>query len=160
MVRFVKNSLSFYQLNISRVDIPCVLVNGVGGAARPTQPVTLYITVNITQNLYNIPPSISTKDDDSPAEEVTIQGRIQFPVPEHILPLSHYQTVETGSTMTPSLEQMSPTSALHRTDEAMKRIIPIDRSNTWEGAVGKIKWLMDTLGPIAEVRIIPFNVPS
>ena len=52
---------------------------------------------------------------------------------------------------------MSPTDdpliTLRRADEAMKLI---DRSNTWESAVGRIKWVMDTLGPIAEVRVISF----
>ena len=147
---FVEISLFFYQLNFSRVDIPYVLKNGVGGAAQWT--VTLYVTVNITPpNLYNRPPSIPSKDDDSPAEETTIQGRIQS-VSEHFLP---DQPVETGPTTSQSREEMSPTNALHRTDVAMKRIIPIDRSNMWKGAVERIKWVMDTLGPIAEVRIIP-----
>jgi hypothetical protein len=163
VVRFVKNSLSFNQLNISRADLPCVLENDAGGAARWTQPITLHITVNITPpNLFNSPPSIPTKDDDSPAEEATIPRRIQFPAPEHISPLSHHQPIETGNTMSQSREGMSPTStknprfALRRVDESMKRIVPIDRSNTWERAVGRIKWVMDTLSPIAEVRIIPF----
>ncbi len=40
---------------------------------------------------------------------------------------------------------------LDRADEVKKLI---DRSDTWEGAVGKIKWVMDTLNPVAEVRII------
>ncbi len=40
---------------------------------------------------------------------------------------------------------------LVRADEVEKSI---DRSNTWEGAVGKIKWVMDTLSPVAEVRVI------
>ena len=160
MVRFVENSLSFNQLNISRADIPCVLENDFGEAARSTQPVTLYITINITPNLCNSPPCIPTEDGDSPAEEATIQGRIQFP--EHLLPASHHQPVETGNTMPQSQEEMSSTStrnprfALHRADETMNRIVPIDRSNTWERAVGRIKWVMDTLGPIAEVRVIPF----
>ena len=54
---------------------------------------------------------------------------------------------------------MSPTStkdlrsALDQTDEALKQI---DRSDTCEMAVRRIKWVMDTLGPIAEVRVIPF----
>jgi hypothetical protein len=62
------------------------------------------------------------------------------------------------------MEEMLPTDTknphlpLHRADEAMKRIIPIDGSNTWEKAVGRIKWVMDTLGPISEVRVIPFCV--
>ena len=165
MVRFVENSLLFNQLNASRVDIPCVLENGVGEAARSTQPVTVYITVNITPpNLYNRegPRSIPTEDDNSPAEEATIPGRIQFPVPEHVLPLSHYQPVETGNTMSQSSEERLPANiknprfALHRADEAMKPIDSNDRSNTWVRAIGKIKWVMDTLGPIAEVRVIPF----
>jgi hypothetical protein len=158
VVRFVENSLSFYQLNISRADIPCVLENDVEEAARSTQPVTLFITINITPNLCNSPPCIPTEDDDSPAEEATIPGHIQFPVPEHLLPQSHHQSVETGQ----SREEISPTStmnprlALHRAGEAVNRVVPIDRSNTWEKAVGRMKWVMDTLGPIAEVRVMLF----
>jgi hypothetical protein len=163
VVRFVKNSLSLNQLNILRADIPCVLGNGVGGTARSTQPVTLYITVNITPpNLYNNPPSMPTRDDGYLAEEATIPGPIQFSAPEHVVPLSHHQPVETGNILPQSREEVSPTStknphlALDRADEAMKRIVPIDRSTTWERAIGRIEWVMDTLGPIAEVRVIAF----
>jgi hypothetical protein len=163
VVRFVKNSLSFNQLNISRADIPCVLENDVGEATRPTQPVTLYIAVKIAPpNLYKSLLNIPTEDDDSPTKEATTPGHIQFPTPEHHLPLSHHPPVQTCTPMPQSREEMSPTStksprfALHGADGAMKRIVPIDRSNTWERAVGRIKWVMDTLGPIAGVRIIPF----
>jgi hypothetical protein len=150
MVRFVENSLLFNQLNISRADIPCVLENDIGEAARSTQPVILYITINTTPaNPYNSPPNIPTKDSD-------------YPAPEHLSPLSHHQPVETGNTMLQSREDMSPIStknprfALDRADETMERIVPIDRSNTWESAVGRIKWVMDMLGPIVEVRVMPF----
>ena len=160
MVRFVESSLSFNQLTISRADIPCVLENAVAGAARLTQPVTLYIMVNIAPpNPYPIP----TEGDNSFATEATIQGCVQFPTPEHFLPLSHHQPVETGNiqVVPQTREDVSTTGAndppsrlaLYRADEAMERI---DRLNTWEGAVGKIKWLMDTLGPIAEVRCNAF----
>jgi hypothetical protein len=162
VVRSVENPLSFNQLNVSRADIPCVLENDVGEAARSTQPVTLYITVNITPpDLYNSPACIPTEDDDSPADEATIPGRIQLPAPERLLPLSHHQSVEPGNAMPQSLEEALPTStknprsALDRADEAMKRI---DQSNTWERAVERIKWVMDTLGPIAAVRVILFDV--
>ena len=158
---FVVNPLLFNCLNVPLADIPCVLGNGVGGAAvRSTQQVTLYITINITSpSLHNSP----TVRVDPPAEESTIPGRIQFPVPVHILPLSRHQSVETGNTMPQSREDVSHTStkdphlALHRAGESMKRIVPIDGSNTWEKAIGRIKWVMDTLGPIAEVRVIPFR---
>jgi hypothetical protein len=129
---FVENSLSFNQLNIWRVDIPCVFENDVGEAAPSTQPVTLYLTVNITPpDLYNIPPSIPTNNNDSPAEEATIPGPIQFPVPEDLLPLSHSQTVEIGNTMPQSREEVwpsNPLNALDRADEAMKRIFPITKA--------------------------------
>ena len=62
--------------------------------------------------------------------------------------------------MPQSLEEILPTNTenphpLHRANEAIKRIVPIDGSNTWEKAVGRIKWVMDTLGPIAEVCVMP-----
>jgi hypothetical protein len=163
VVRFVENSLSFNQLNISHADIPCILENDGGEAGQSTQPVTMYITVNITPpNLYNSLPSIPTEDDDSPAEEATTPGPIQFPDAEHLSPPAHHQRVETENTMPQSREEVSPTntenprSALDLADEALNRVVPIGRSNTWERAVGRIKWVMDTLGPIAEVRVIFF----
>ena len=106
--------------------------------------------------MYINPPNIPTEGDDPPAEEATTsQKRFQSPTPEH-------QPVETGNNMPQSQEELSPTGtknprlALDRADEDLKRIVPIDRSNTWEDAVRRIKWVMDTLGPLAEVRVIPF----
>jgi hypothetical protein len=162
VVRFVENSLSFNQLNISPADISCILESDIGevASARSTEPVTLYITVSITPpDLCNSPPCIPTEDDDSLAE-ATIMRRIQVPVPEHLSSLSHHQPVETDNTLPQSREEVSPTStknpcfAFDQADESMKRIVPIERSNTWERTVGRIKWVMDTLGPIAEVRVI------
>ena len=157
MVRsFLGNPHFYNELNILRAEISCVLESCVGVAARSTQPVTLYLSVNITpSNLPNSPPSIPTKDDDSPTR------RIQFPSPEPHLPLSHHPEVGTGDTMPKSQEEMSPSTkkarfALHLADKTMKRIDPIDGSKTWEKAVGRIKWVMDTLGPIAEVRVMHF----
>jgi hypothetical protein len=138
VVRFVENSLLFNQLNIPRADIPCLLENDVGEAAQSPQPVILYISVNIP-------------------------GHIQFPAPEHFLPLSHHQPVGTGSPMPHIRERMLSSEdflfAFDCANEAMQRIVPIDRSNTWERAVEKINWVMDTLSPIAEVRVIPFCCP-
>ena len=159
MVRFVENFFLFNQLNVSRVDIPCVLLNGIGGAASSTQSVTLYITIHVT------PPSLhnsTTVRGNSPAEEVVIPGRIQSPLSEHV-PLSQHQPVESGSTMPQSREDVShssikdPRLALLLADESIKRIVPIDGSNAWEKATERIKWVMDMLGPIAEVRATPLD---
>jgi hypothetical protein len=101
-----------------------------------------------------------TEDVDVPAEKATIPGRTQPPSPERPVPLSHHQPVETGNNKPQEVSATSaknPRRALKRADQAMKRM---DRSNTWQGAVGRIKWVMDALGPIAEVRVIPFDVLS
>ena len=107
-----------------------------------------------------------TEDVDVPTEKATIPGRTQPPSPEHPVPPSHHQPVETTNAMPQSPEVVSPIGAkdphlaLHRAEDSMKRIVPIDGSNTWESAVGKVKWVMDTLSPIAEVRPIPFSYLS
>ena len=69
--------------------------------------------------------------------------------------------------MPQSLEEVSPSAsakihrlALDRADEAMERAVPTDQSKTWEVAVGRVKRVMDMLGPVAEVRVIPFGVLS
>ena len=155
----------FNQLNIrvSRADIPCVLENDLGNIARSTPSTKLYITVNVTSpTLYSDPPSIPTEDrEGSPAEEAPIPGRAR-PSPGHPLPLLHHQPVEADYNEPQSHEQVSPAATkdlrlvLDQADQAMKRI---DRSSTWQGAVGRIKWVMDTLSPIAEVRVTPFLYP-
>ena len=69
-----------------------------------------------------------------------------------------------SNTVSQSQEEVSPTSTkdlrfeILQADESMKRIVPIDRSNTWERAVERINWVMETLGPIAEVSVYPFKV--
>ena len=120
------------------------------------QPVTLYIGINITRpTLYSIPLSIPTEGDGSPAEEAPVPGHIQNPSsPEH----PH----QPGKNKPHTREEASPADtrdhhlALDQAYQAMKRI---DRPNTWQGAVGRIKWVMDTLSPIAEVRPISFSSP-
>ena len=116
--------------------------------------------INITPpTLNNSPPSIPTEDDVSPAGEATLPGRIQSPTPQKVLSLLHHQPVEAEITMSRSQEEVSLTSTndlrsgIHQTDETTKGI---DRSDTCERAIRRIKWVMDTLSPIAEVRVIPF----
>ena len=153
----------FNRLNISRADVPCVLENEVGETMRSMQPVTLYVTVNvIPPALYNNNPSIPTEDDVFPAQEALLpaRGRTQPASPEQLLPSSHHQPAEASNNKPQSREEATPAStkdlrlALDHADKAMKRI---DRSTTWQGAVRRIKWVMDTLGPIAGVRVSPLT---
>ncbi len=50
----------------------------------------------------------------------------------------------------------SAANALRDADEAIKAVDP---STTWEGAVTRIKWVMDTVSAAAEVRhgAMPFK---
>jgi len=131
------------------------------------QPVTLYITITVSSNMAspifpNNPPEIPTKGDDSSAEESTRPsivpdsgGPIQSTATEPHLPSSDPLPVETSTPMPDGQAETSPIKkaliALRRADEAKK---PIDRKNTWKRAVSRIKWVMDTVSPIAEVRAI------
>ncbi len=110
----------------------------------------------------NNPLEIPIKGDDSPAEESTklsivpdSGGPIQSTAPEPLLPSSDPLPVETGSPIPSGQGEMSPTEkaliAVRRADEAKK---PIDRPNTWKGAVSRIKWVMDTVSQVVEVRAI------
>ena len=104
----------------------------------------------------NNPPGAPTKGYDSPAEGSTKPsivvdsgGPIQSTTP---LPSSDPLSVEL---MPEGQAEMSLSEkaliALRRAGEAKK---PIERKNTWKGAVSKIKCVMDTVSPIAEVRAI------
>ncbi len=71
---------------------------------------------------------------------------------EHLLPPPDPVSVEAGAPMAHGQAKTSPTEkaliALRRADEAK----PIDRKNRWKGVVSRIKWVMDAVSPIAEVR--------
>ncbi len=143
-----------------------MLSNGNGGAGQSTHLVTLYLAITVPANVPppgfpNNPPEIPTKGDDSPAEESTKPsivpdsgGPTRTAAPEPLLPSSDPLPVETGTPMLDGAE-IPPAEialvALRRADEAKQ---PIDRKNTWKGAVRRIKWVMDTVSPIAEVRAI------
>ncbi len=154
-------------LNILHVDVAFVLSDGDGKAGQSMQPITLYLTIIVSANmaspiLSNHPPKILIEGDDSP--EATMPSvspdsgcPIQSTASEPLLPLPDNFFVEIGVPTSRSQAEMSltedPLIALRCADEAMK---PMDRSNTWEMAVGRIKWVMDTLSPIAEVRVMSF----
>ncbi|KAH9035728.1 hypothetical protein EDB85DRAFT_2273943, partial [Lactarius pseudohatsudake] len=119
----------------SQSDIPFVFQKGNGRAGESMQPVTLYLSISVSAN---VPSPIIPRNP---------------PTPGPLLPPSGYRPVETGTLMPHGQAEMSHTEhariALRRADRAQR---PIDRTNTWEGAVRRIKWVMDTLSPIAELH--------
>ncbi len=121
----------------------------------------LYLTITVSANKAS-PTSSPKIRDNSPAEEVPkptmvpdSRGPDQSTAPEPPLPPLDHLPVQSS---TPIPQDQAETSLvekaridLDRADEVDKST---DRSNTWEGAVGKIKWVMDALSPVAEVREI------
>ncbi len=159
----------FILLNILLVDVPFILSNDNGEAGPSIQPVTLYLTITVSANMAfpispNNPPKIPTEGNDSPAEEATepsiapgTEAPVQSTIPESILPLPDHLAVETDAFMPRVQAETSPIENaqidLRRADEAMKSI---NRLNIKERVLGNVKGVMDTLGPITEVRVVSF----
>ena len=125
------------------------------------QPVTLYLTINVPASgtSPSVPQNIPSERGNTPAEGVltpTIAPASKVPdqSTEHESPLLPPGHIVQGSASMPqdkgemSLDEKAR-AALDLADNAKGSI---DRSNAWEGVVGRIKWLMDTLGPVAGVR--------
>ncbi len=112
--------------------------------------------------LPNHPPEISTTG--SVAEKVTTPSIISDPLtptqpaaPEPLIPSSGHLAVEIGTAIPQGQAEVSTSEkALLSVRDAEKAMKPIDHVNTvaWKGAVSKIKWVMDTLSGVAEVRTI------
>ena len=129
-----------------------------------TEPVTLHLTINVLANRTSSsdPHKIPSEGDDSLPEEVPKHNMVpdsrgpdqstacEPPLPPPDRLPAHSSTPMPQDQAETSLVEKARTD-LDRADEVKKLI---DRSDTWEGAVGKIKWVMDTLSPVAEVRVI------
>jgi hypothetical protein len=121
------------------------------------RPVTLYLTVALGAN-----PRSSTIN--RPAEGAAAPSAVQRTVESSLAtaapasrPLSASTDnlpVESGALAPPTTdsEEISPAEkALQDADNAMKMM---DLYNTWEKALGRVSWVMDTLGPVAGVRTL------
>ena len=127
------------------------------------QPVTLYLTVSVSLNTASHPgmrdlvgtgeamrPSMA-QDSMKPTRSAVAAGfetpsRPKVHLPDEI-PTSIPPAADGSAGMLPA------ENALRNADEAMTTI---NLSNTWEGALERIKWVMDTLNPVAEVRTMSF----
>jgi len=127
------------------------------------QPVTLYLTVSVL-SLYMtshpgkrdlvgagaMGPSIA--QDSMKSTRSTVAAGIET----QSCPVDHFPG-EITTSMPPAADGsagISPAeSALHNADEAMTTI---NSFHTWEGSLERIKWVMDTVSTVAEVRAMSF----
>ncbi len=145
------------------LDVPFVLTNGSRQAGQSTKQVTLYLTVSVSLNTASHPgmrdlvgtgeamrPSMA-QDSMKSTRSTVAAGFETLSYPKDHLP------GEIATSMPPMADGnagMSPTeNALRNLDEATTTI---NLWNTWEGALERIKWVMDTVSTVAEVRAMSF----
>jgi hypothetical protein len=158
VVRLFMIKSSFIRLKVNiHVDISFLLSDGNGPVRQSTQPVALDLTINVPANgpSPGVTSNIPTEGGNTPAEEVSTSapdsmGPDQSTKSEHPLPPTGQLPVQ-GSTPVPQDQGLVEQAqiSLDLAENAKKSIGP---SNSWGGFVGRIKWVMDTLAPIAGVR--------
>ncbi|KAH9022481.1 hypothetical protein EDB85DRAFT_2278179, partial [Lactarius pseudohatsudake] len=150
----------------SQTEFPFVLTNSDRKADQSIEPVMLYLTVIVSPNSTSSPTVAAnlrpTEVGDLPSGEATRPSKAQ------VSTNTTRSTVTTGSeTLSPPTVHlpsdtnilppaadrragMSPAeNALHDADEA---ITTINLSNTLEGALERIKWVMDAVSSVAELH--------
>ena len=155
--------LTFDLLSFPHVDI--------AGDSGSSQPAKLHLTLGLSAD----PSSLKITTDDTSilittklynrrAEGSAIpsipQHTLDFSIPtaappsEPLSPLIHYISIESGATTPPTADGqggVSPSKiVLHDSNDAMKTM---KLDNAWENVIERIKWVMDAVSPIAEVRL-------
>jgi hypothetical protein len=163
LVRIVLEASLFDQLNISGIDIPIVLANEDRRVGQSIQPVTLYLTVIVSPILPIGSTNLqSTEVNESPPSEDTSSiaqdsvnitrsvatGSQTAPLPADLL----RGPSEMNTPLPPAANRSAVMSlakdAIRDADKAMPTI---NLSDTWQSALGRIEWVMDTLSPVAGV---------
>ena len=156
------------------VDTPFVLTSGDGQGGETVQPVILYLTITVSANAtprsilpINTTNIIATELDISSMEQAmgaTIahpQDSIETtPVVVAVAnthgplsPPTDHVPFETSTPIPPELDvQAAMLPAKGALQDADKAIKAINLTSTREGAVERIKWVIDTVSPVAGVR--------
>ena len=134
------------------------------GEGNPSQLATLELTITLSSNpTITADNPITNEADNQPAEGVTAPSvahtvesslAVAGSTPKSLSPSAGSLPIESGTPAPPTAAEMSSAKkALHDANDAMKTINLYD---TWDKAVGRINWVMNTVGPVAEVYTLPF----
>jgi len=133
------------------VEVSFVLTND----DKQTQLVTLYVTVTVSANTTPYPGK----------RGLVGAGEAMGPSMAQDSMKSTRSTIITGfETLSPITTSIPPADdgsagmshAKNALRNASRTMTTIKLSNTWEGALERIKWIVDTVGPVAEVRAMSF----
>ncbi|KAH9024759.1 hypothetical protein EDB85DRAFT_252379 [Lactarius pseudohatsudake] len=149
----------------SQIDTSFVLTNGDGQGG---ESVTLYLTVIVSPNTtsgtilpINAPIVQSSTINDSHSGEAgaSVTQESMTPTRSAITTGSETLSPPTGrlpSEMNTPIPSASDRRGLSPVESALdgagEATATMNLSNKWEGAVGRIKWVMDTVSPVAELH--------
>jgi hypothetical protein len=148
---------SFGWLSSSHVDVAVVLDKGAG------RPATVYLTVSLAANLCSSTINQPAEGADVPsvAQHSVDLSLATAPTFKSLSATANNLPIESGAPAPPMTDckaEILPTEkALHDADDAVKTM---DLYNTWDKALGRIRWVMDTIGSIAEVHAVFLAYPS
>ncbi len=126
------------------------------------QPVTLYLTVSVSPNKTSNPGRHDLVGAGEAMRPSTTQDSMKFTstAAAGFEILSYSKDHLPGEITSSILPAADGSAGMSRTKNALlnahRAMTTINLSNTWEGALERIKWVMDTVGPVAEVRAITF----
>jgi hypothetical protein len=136
-------------LSILRIELDIVFDGADGQTRHPAEAITLFLTITESANRNSFlnaavnTPSPTTMESTAAATSLPPLSRTGD------LPIEGDTAVQRTAE---SQTEMSRT-ALHRAEEAINDINTIQ---TWQSAVTNIKWVMDTVTPIAAVCPVSF----
>ena len=153
-------------LNISGVDVPVVLINIDRRARQSHQPVTLYLTVIVSPDTTSYPVlAVDATNVQTTEVSVSPPGEAAISVTQDFSNTTRSTGVADSETHTPLKGRFLSTAMPRLADQqagmppveislnmAAEAIATINLSDTWEDALGRIKWVMDTVSPVTEVR--------
>ncbi|KAH9009494.1 hypothetical protein EDB85DRAFT_2298559 [Lactarius pseudohatsudake] len=148
----------------SQIDTSFVLTNGDGQGG---ESVTLYLTVIVSPSTtsgtilpINAPIVQSSTINDSYSGEAgaSVTQESMTPTRSAITTGSETLSPPTGrlpsemNTIPPASDRRGLSPVESALDGAGEATATMNLSNKWEGAVGRIKWVMDTVSPVAELH--------
>ena len=156
-----------YQLIISHVDIPFTLAYGDRKVGNSNQPVTLYLTIVTSPNTtsYLVLP-VNTTNLQSTEVNASTPREATSSMTQDSTNVTRSTVATESETLSPPADDV-PSPAMPPAADRRAEVLPVedaldgakdamttigDLPDTWEGALSRVKWVMDTVSPVAEVR--------
>jgi len=120
--------------------------------------VTLFLTVNVSLNTTSHPGKRNLVGAGEAMGPSMAQDSTRSTVPAGFETLSRPKDHLPGEITTPMPSAADGGAGMSLAENALRdaneAMTTINLSDAWEGALEKLKWVMDTVSPVAEVRVM------